>query len=371
MIVLKSKSFSSRKEKSKDAAQTATGLGLGAAGLKLIKDSNREGELTGRVELYHSLDKKNWKRVRNKGLRNYHIKPGEKTNRNRVYLSKTKDVAESTGNQRIADNAKSRSRIVKVSIPYDEYKNKRVLVNPEFKNAKSYKDYLSKTKDSEGVKSKKAYDSLSGNKNSKTVILEGEISADRIKGSGKYKKNSLSQITKYIKNNSKHFGKGVAKVGAGTALVGLGIKTLKSRDKNKSSKDTDIVPAVVIGTVYGKHSYNKGKSLLNIKKEKAGFLKEHSNGIYDSEIKKRLFDPNSEDQLFKHPTNKHGEIIDKVKKEVKRSHTEVPRFQKRVDRVIAKSGKNLKTKSITKGVVVGGSTLAGLKLIKKGGNNEA
>ena len=179
----------------KDASSSAkvvTGIGLGTIGGKLIKDSNKEGELTGRQTLYHGTTKSKAKSIKENGFDSSRSKSTDaliKSDRNQVYLSKDKSLANRTGYGREL-RGEGKAETVKVSLPYEELKKKQDFKNPEYGNSTSYEEYSKKA--GENKATKKVYDKMSGNKGSDTVIIGGDISNKYIKGSKNYKReNSL------------------------------------------------------------------------------------------------------------------------------------------------------------------------------------
>ena len=70
-----------------------------------------------------------------------------------------------------------------------------------------------------------------------THIFEGDVDPSHIVGGKGYKKRTLKQVAKYIKNNPGRFGKEAAKVATGAALVGYGAKKAVDYYKDKNKKD--------------------------------------------------------------------------------------------------------------------------------------
>ena len=113
--------------------------------------------------------------------------------------------------------------------------------NPEFRGTKDFEEFYKKAsfrKDKkERRRLKKYYDEFSGAKGTKgTAIFEGDIDSKYIKGSKNYERNSLKQISKYIKNNPKRFMKGVGKTALGASLIGGGV-LLSTGKLNKNKND--------------------------------------------------------------------------------------------------------------------------------------
>ena len=357
-IIRNKKKLFSDKEKSDSSAKTVAGVGLVAAGGKLIKDSNKEGEITGRVKLYHGTTKKNAKSIKENGFDSSKAKSKEaiiKSDRNQIYLSKDKSLADRTGIGREL-KGEGKAETLKVSLPYNELKTKQDFKNPEYANASSYEDYVKKTGDKRT--SKKVYDRMSGNKGSDTVILNDDISNKYIKGSNKYKKNSIKEVSKYAKENPKRFIKGAGKLATGVGAIAGGAKLVKdSEDGN--SKDTVIGASSVGAGIYtAKKSLNNDKNKLEFKKEKGKIIKDKSSY------------KNMEGDLVMKTSKKRKLKIKDAYEEVKKQKPLLEKNSKkakdRVDSIIKKSERNSKLKGVGKGVAVavGGYTL-GKKLLKK------
>ena len=169
-----------------------------------------------------------------------------------VYTSKKKTPAEimSIINQR---KGRGKAAILKLSIPYDEYKDKfkkmRVYDNPEF-NLRGFKteddlvrEQLKRSRSNDVIsrflekkKAKDYWNNFSGAKGTTgTRIFEGDIESKYIKGGEGYKKNSLKEIIKYAKKNPKRFLKGSGKALAGLSLLGGGV-AIATKDSKKNSK---------------------------------------------------------------------------------------------------------------------------------------
>lgn len=257
MIVLRNKCFSKKEKEKKSpeekalrAGEVIAGLGTGAVGLKVLDDVHKSGEVSGRVKLYHGTSKKAKESILKEGLKGSHaLDPdnltntylgdlGKKDGRHLVYTGKRRTPA-----ILMALNTKMRKgedpAMVKMSIPYDEYKKmKRVYDNPEFKGAASYEDWLKKTGETDSRTMRSYYDSFSGAKGTKgTRIFEGDISSKRIKGSKDYVRNSVKEITGYIKNHPKRFLKGLGKTTAGVGLAAGGGLLLSGKLTKNNKKD--------------------------------------------------------------------------------------------------------------------------------------
>lgn len=224
------------------------GIGVVPVGVELLKDSNKSGELSGRVKLYHGTNAKAKESILREGLKGkYALDPNNLTNtvidnigvkdgRKLVYTSRVKDPAEIMANIN-EQKGRGKASIVEMSIPYDEYKKmKRIYDNPEFKGTTNYKDWLKKIKRDPDPYLEAYYNNFSGAKGTKgTRIFEQDIKTTRIKGSKDYVKNSAKEIYKYAKRNPKRFGKALGKASLGTGLIISG-GLLAASDKLKKNK---------------------------------------------------------------------------------------------------------------------------------------
>lgn len=226
------------------------GAALSGIGVKVLDDVHKKGELSGRVNLYHGTSAKAKKSILKEGLKASHsLDPDNLTNRNLrdlgikdgrklVYTGKKRSPA-----YMMALNQKALAgedpAVVKMSIPYDEYKKmKRVYDNPEFgKLSKS--DWVKKNSDGNFINDqilKKYYDDFSGNKGtSGTRIFEQDIDTKRIKGSKDYVKNSGKEVIDYIKKHPGRFAKGATKTAVGVGTVGAGVYVAHKGIKVKKS----------------------------------------------------------------------------------------------------------------------------------------
>lgn len=214
---------------------------------------------------------------------------GIKDGRRLVYVGETK--APTQGMKNYYKSKGKRSRLLKISIPYDEYtKLKQTDKNPEFFNQTTFdrynkakleaeiQDYIgqkqgytldpktghairkdpktgkilsevlhdhrpyieklkrnAEPKGIDRVMHKYYFRTYKGGKGSPTKIIEGDISAKNIKGSKYYVKNSLGQVVRYAKNNPTRFAKGVGKGAVGVGAIGGGTYLLtRKSNKNKS-----------------------------------------------------------------------------------------------------------------------------------------
>lgn len=242
-----------------DEAKLGSGLVGGVVGAHILKNSNKNGELSGRVKLYHGTNEKAKKAILKEGLRgDKALDPnnltntildslGKKDGRKLVYTAKRKEPAENMANMN-QSMGKGKAAMVEIEIPYDEYESKfkkrRVYDNPEFskRGSRTKEEYIKNVlgdDDNKIIKhlkkeqAKKYWDDFSGAKGtSGTRIFEGNIESKYIKGGKGYEKNSLGKIIKYAKNNPKRFAKGAGKAIIGTGLIAGGV-ALNIPKKNK------------------------------------------------------------------------------------------------------------------------------------------
>lgn len=135
------KLFSKKKDTVKESAKDVAGLGLVAGGAALAKNANKNGEISGRVNLYHSINQKHVKSALRDGLDGKYSRENPeslsnkatggkaaKDTRDIIYLAKDKDLARETSLSRLKKSkGEKSSTILKLSIPYDELKKKKNL----------------------------------------------------------------------------------------------------------------------------------------------------------------------------------------------------------------------------------------------------
>lgn len=183
-----------------------------------IKSINQEGLLDGRVKLYHGTSSKN--EIYNKGLLGkFNLDPNNITNtfdkslgigegKPLIYLSKDKFMPGLISNKH-KKHGKT-GDIIELSIPIDVYKKMKFSDNPETRGRtleSHIKDFLKNHPEVDLNDSyiKKVLPDLYNN----TIVINGNISPKFIKGSKKYKSNSIKELLKYIKNNPKRFSEGL------------------------------------------------------------------------------------------------------------------------------------------------------------------
>lgn len=255
------KRFSKNNGKSKDEA-IAIGSGLGSAA---VLSNIKSGRLTGKVVRYHNTEKKNVENILKEGLKTkYAEDPKNLTNtvlpdidmkekRGKIYTSKSRYGAFNTGvareyYKRTKDqvffrdpigfedirNTRKNDKTLKLEFDYDELKGKKRIANPELRGAKTKEEFFEKlSKARPGVTKQEAHE-LFKHLGEGTHIFEEDIDSRHIVGGKGYKKRTLKQVGKYIKNNPKRFGKEAAKVVAGASLGALSIKKLNDARKKKS-----------------------------------------------------------------------------------------------------------------------------------------
>lgn len=267
MKILRFKTFSST-DKNKDSysGEKALASGIGSAALL---GSTKTGRLTGKVTRYHNTENKNVQNILEEGLKSkYADDPNNLTNMalpdidkkkksGLVYTSKKKrdglgvGVAREyhkkikAGNiwKRISgaglddlEDAKKNSTTLKLEFDYDDLKNSERIENPELRGAKTWKEYQSKLKQKgrnvSDLVAKEEFKAL----NEGTHIFRGDIGSNHIVGGKGYKKRSMKQIGRYIKNNPGRFGKEAAKVVAGVGLGAYSGKKVYDSLKEKDSK---------------------------------------------------------------------------------------------------------------------------------------
>ena len=231
IIILGQHSFSDKKKDNKIKGGAA---GLGSA---VVLSQVKPGRLTGKVVRYHNTDEKNIENILKEGIKSEYSKdPNNLTNQRLtdidpkekeglIYTSKSKKMANEVGK-----NRKGNSKTLKLEFDYDEIKSQRKIKNPELRGAENWKEYLEiRSKKHPEFRSlpkskiKKAFKAL----NDETHIFRGDINPSNIVGGKGYKKRTLKQVSRYIKNNPGRFGKEAAKIGVGASLGAYSIKKLR------------------------------------------------------------------------------------------------------------------------------------------------
>jgi hypothetical protein len=232
MIIKRLKYFSDKDSKLKGGV-----AGIGSAAiLSQVKPSH----LTGKVVRYHNTEEKNVGNILEEGVKSKYSKdPKNLTNQRLtdinpkekeglVYTSKSKRMAD-----RIGKNRGSKNKTLKLEFDYDEIKSQEKIKNPELRGAKNWKEYLEirskkhpEFKDLPKSKIKKAFKAL----DEETHIFKDDIDSSHIVGGKGYKRRTMKQVGKYIKNNPTRFGKEAAKIGVGASLGAYSIKKLKEKE---------------------------------------------------------------------------------------------------------------------------------------------
>lgn len=358
------------KDDIKDTSRTAAGLGLALTGAKILKDSNKEGEITGRVGLYHNTLKKNVPGILKEGLKGSHSKdPNNITNqvtrgrgasdpRNIVYLAKDKSTANDTTFARNMKGMTGKSKTLKVNLPYDVLKELRTEGNPELGNAKNLNDYLKSGGD------KETWNKLSGSKNSKTILLDGDVSSKYIKGSKDYQKNSLKEVGKYIKRNPGRFAKGVGKAGLGLGLVAGGAKLLNKED---SSEGLNVPEAILAGSAAGIAGTKVTLDSLSKSKDNIDLMKLRSKTNIESKANQEAYEVGN--KVMRDLTKDSGFSREAANKSVEARMNHMNKVKPSIDKARSKSDKIIKSaeklgkvKSVGKGLLtagaIGGSYIA-------------
>lgn len=229
--------------------QIAGGVGVIAGG-KLLEGANKEGNLTGRVTLYHNTKTGLKGKILQEGLKGSKtLDPESYTNqllgdlakkdgRELVYTAKKKSMADGVGRYRkMYELDHGTGETLKIKLPYGIYKKNRVLDNPELARIASIrenpdtpqftKDIYKRLERFGVLKGLDAHDSGG------TRIIEGNIAPEYLVESKKYKRNGMKEWTRYVKENPKHFAKGAGKVALGTGLIAGGAYLIGKSKKKK------------------------------------------------------------------------------------------------------------------------------------------
>lgn len=136
-------------------------------------------------------------------------------------------------------------KTLKLEFDYDDIKNLEKIGNPELKGTTSAKEYYEKVvkrsmesdipwKDLnpiEKLRVKQTFNALGEG----TQVIRGDVASKNIVGGQGYKKRTLGQVGKYIKNNPLRFAKEAGKVGLSLGAIGLAGKY--GYDKAKRNRD--------------------------------------------------------------------------------------------------------------------------------------
>ena len=235
--------------------------------------------MTGKVVRYHDAPIEVIDKIKEEGLKaKYAEDPNNITNaflndvpmdekKDLVYTSKKKKTAFKVGSNRANIQGKfdddpigmfkeqlsgksKHHKVLKLEFDYDDVKNNPRIKNPELRGAKNVKEFYKKQKaipnllnvflpeeyDDLNIIQKGIFKDQYKELGEGTHIFKGDVDPSHIVGGKGYKKRTLKQIAKYIKNNPKRFGKEAAKVASGVALLGYGAKKATDYYK-KEQKD--------------------------------------------------------------------------------------------------------------------------------------
>lgn len=389
-MIIKRKLFSKAKNESKEIAKDITGIGLALGGAKLIKDSNKNGELSGRVKLYYSVNKKHIPDILRNGLDGKYSRenPDSLTNkvtdgkvsgdkRNIIYLAKDKELADRTGiNRERISNGIKKSKTLKVEVLYEELKSKRTYGNPEFNNAKTFNEYIKFKTGTDNIKNipkeklkelKDNWRDLGGDNNSRTIMLDGKLGPENFKNSNKFRKNSIKEIAKYIKSNPGRFTKGIGKVGIGASSILAGTELI--RNSKKDTVKDNMIGGIIGGVVAKKFIKESNKNI----KEKENLLKykiENENKNIDRKVQRILNDKYLDPKLTKEERRKLNllKIRENAEKQFEKERKAVGKFKERGSKILSKSKKLGKIKGGLIGIGTYGTYIT-LKHKKKGGKD--
>lgn len=267
MKILRSKIFSTKKEKEEDKTKAI----LAGAGTVGIASNVKPGRLTGKVTRYHNTESKNVDSILKNGIKSEYSKdPNNLTNtvlsdvdmskkEGLVYTAKKKSTATSVGiarkrlkEKRTIPNLEdikeqitgksNKHKNLKLEFDYDEIKNNKRIKNPELRGSRNAKEFYEKRRgilnpkwENLSFEQKQTQSKLYKDLGEGTHIFKGDIDPSHIVGGKGYKKRTIKQTAKYIKNNPGRFGKEAAKVSAGIALGSYAAK--KGYDSVKKDKN--------------------------------------------------------------------------------------------------------------------------------------
>jgi len=272
------------KEHNKKVAKGGAGIVGGAVGANVINKARQEGMLDGVVRRYHNTKKDNVSGIKEHGiLSNKAMDPdnltsmaagiGKEEQAGKTYMAKKKGVADGIGMRRDQiDNgrlmpdlfgAKKTQETLKVNIPVKDYKGMHKVDNPELmgaKNAKEFQKILQKKVDGNimymGQKipmnvARSGFNQLGP----QTDVIQGDIASKYVKGGKGYEKQTLKGIGRFIKENPKHFAKGLGHVGLGAIPIAIGGKLLADsfkKTKNPHHKEANEIIEECFEKIAGK-----------------------------------------------------------------------------------------------------------------------
>lgn len=231
-------------------------------GASLVHKEYHRGNLTGRETLYHGTSPIYKEQILKEG-----IKPNAKKgiidivqdatgkdlkSEGLTFMTRNKSDAKTYANQaeRIRNNtfnahdvmgrikdmyfpsAASKKGVVTVNAPTWKNSEFKKVKNPElktqFNSVNKDFQYVFLSKAQKKNLKKQMYDTFE-----KSVFTnKGSVSNKYIKGSSAYAKNSLGEISEFVKHNPKRFAKGLGKATAGVALIAGGSHLLKKTFTN-------------------------------------------------------------------------------------------------------------------------------------------
>ncbi len=202
-------------------------LGEGIVGESLLRNAISSGELTGRASLYHGTDRETAAKIREKGLLPTtaetavntraleHADPERfKQALGKSYMTRNPVEAFTYGFGKKVRGGGGMPGVVRLNVPvwkmksvvnpevdmsFEEWKNKSVLLpgKPNFVQEKVLRDTYNKLRNS--------------------VVIDGAVGPEYVRGSAQYKGNSLKEFMEYMRARPKSFAAGTAK-----SLLGLG-----------------------------------------------------------------------------------------------------------------------------------------------------
>lgn len=214
-----------------DGMSAAINSGESIAGGKLLHKAITSGELTGRVNLYHGTDHKAADSIRLKGLLPTTEESAvntaqlrgdpERFNKSlgKAYMTRSPLEAYTYGLGKNMRGGGASPDVVRLNVPLWKMKS---VINPEVDM--SFAEWKKKTVPGpekvnplQDMALRKMYRQLRD-----SVVVEGPVGPEFVRGSDKYRRNSFREIMEYAKARPGTFAGGVAKslLGAGAFLNG-------------------------------------------------------------------------------------------------------------------------------------------------------
>lgn len=373
------------------------GIALGAG---KIGNEFKKGNLTGRETVYHNTNRRNVKSIKEKGI--LAEKASDKNNLTHKGLSDILDEKDMEGLTYVARNRVPSLGIGLTSAMYDssnkDSKNHRDLIgaladrktikanipawkmkivdNPELqgaKNSKEFRPHLKhriKRSGPTGTISSTLYNPVStmgsmmysgvmyntlGEKGTHTI--KGDVPAEFIKGSKKYKPISKEEIQEFIKNNPERFknslvdvGLGLGAIGGGTAMLVKGLKKKASEEDiekeasiKKSLAKGALGAALVAGSadaILGKKTLYHGTSKENWDKIKQEGMKAEKGGSGASKsVGNNAYQKNSENKVHLTGLKPVANIYSSSNTpEIKQKREDLAEFKDKVFDIMVKQG---------------------------------